>query len=80
MILESKELQEIESFINGYKSINFEFENIEEAINNLREKQERLTYELEDLRSKENTFSKFLKNKYGEGVLNLETFEYELKK
>ena len=78
MILETSELQEIKSLISGYSSISIEFEIIEETINNLRNKQEQLIHDLKELRSKESLINNSFTSKYGNGKLNLETFEYEL--
>ena len=79
MILEDKDLKEVQSLVNNYSSVHKEIEILEESINSFKEKQDRLISELEDLRSKEQAFYKHLNSKYGEGSINVNTFEYELK-
>lgn len=77
--LEESELNTVKSLIKTYADLGRDLQAVESEITKLLAKENEIRDRLTKNRQDEFTFSESIRKKYGDGFLNLETFEYEKK-
>ena len=77
--LEQSELNEVKGIIKNYADLGDELRDVEKQISILLAKENEIRERLTSNRQREFKFSEDIRKKYGDGFLNVETLEYQLK-
>lgn len=77
MKIDNKELDEMKSIVYDYSTLQTEFDEIQKRLEIIHKEKDILLERLEKVHERENVFYGQLKDKYGDGTLDLNSLEYK---
>jgi hypothetical protein len=78
--LDKEEIEYIQSLSSDYKKFHGKIKEIEKVIEHFSDKAKKIIAQLEETRENEKKFISALKDKYGEGNINVSSLSWEQKK